>query len=83
MIAAIPHTEPWGLNTILVMLICNTVAIAIRGLATALPIGKQNTNISTKNLFQQFSPAELIATFSFGHIIGVGFVLGLTNIGVI
>jgi photosystem I subunit X len=82
-IAAIPHTEPWGLNTVLVMIICNIITIAIRGLAIALPIGKQSTNIATTNLFQQFSPTELIATFSLGHMIGVGCVLGLTNIGVI
>ncbi len=82
-IAAIPHTEPWGINTAMVMIICNTVTIAIRGLAISLPTGKQNANIPNNNLLQRFDPTELIATFSLGHMIGVGFVLGLTNIGVI
>jgi photosystem I subunit X len=35
------------------------------------------------DLFRNFNLPELLATLSFGHILGVGFVLGLTNAGVI
>jgi photosystem I subunit X len=71
-IAAIPHTEPWGFNTALVMIICNLVAVAIAALNTKLTPRLESFNLS-----------QLVAAMSFGHIVGVGFVLGLTNIGII
>jgi photosystem I subunit X len=74
-IAAIPHTEPWGFNTAFVMIVCNLVALAILWLNSYL-----NGNPA---LAPKFTLPELITTFSVGHIIGVGMVLGLTNIGTI
>jgi photosystem I subunit X len=74
-IAAIPHTEPWGFNTAFVMIVCNLVALAILWLSSYL-----NGNPA---LAPKFTLPELLATFSFGHLIGVGMVLGLTNIGTI
>jgi photosystem I subunit X len=74
-IAAIPHTEPWGFKTAFVMIVCNSVAAAILWLNSYL-----NGNPA---LVPKFSLPELLATFSIGHIIGVGMVLGLTNIGTI
>lgn len=71
-IAAIPHTEPWGFNTALVMIICNSVAVAIAAL-----------NAKLTGQLGRFNLSELVAAMSFGHIVGVGFVLGLTNIGII
>jgi photosystem I subunit X len=90
-IAAIPHTEPWGFNTALVMIICNLVAVIIGRLAISLresyakanPGSSVDRSIGTPNLSMNFSLPELIASLSFGHIVGVGFVLGLTNIGTI
>jgi photosystem I subunit X len=90
-VAAIPHTEPWGFNTALVMTICNLVAVAIGRLAifarertaSANPASSSDPSPEKLGLLWNFSWAELFATLSFGHLIGVGFVLGLTNIGVI
>ncbi|WP_310484043.1 photosystem I reaction center subunit PsaK [Chamaesiphon sp. VAR_48_metabat_403] len=78
-IAAIPHTEPWCLNTVIIMIICNTAAIAI---AAAIP---HRNPISTPNSpnIAGIDLATLIAAMSFGHILGVGFSLGLTNLGII
>lgn len=74
-IAAIPHTEPWGFKTAFVMIVCNSVAVAVLFLNSYL-----NGNPA---LAPKFTLPELLATFSIGHIIGVGMVLGLTNIGTI
>lgn len=74
-IAAIPHTEPWGFNTAFVMVVCNSVAVAILWLSSYLE--------GNSPLAPQFTLPELIATFSIGHIIGVGMLLGLTSIGTI
>jgi photosystem I subunit X len=89
-IAAIPHTEPWGFNTALVMTICNSVTVAVGrvGFAHQLhrvinPSGGKDLPIGKPDLLGNFSLPELLATLSFGHILGVGIVLGLTNIGVI
>jgi photosystem I subunit X len=71
-IAAIPHTEPWGFNTALVMIIGNLFAIVMTIVTAKLRDRVENFNLS-----------ELVAAMSFGHMLGVGFVLGLTNLGII
>jgi photosystem I subunit X len=82
-IAAIPHTEPWGFNTALVMIICNLVAVAIGRFAIANPGSGPDLLVGKPDLFRNFNLPELLATLSFGHILGVGLILGLTNAGVI
>ena len=82
-IAAIPHTEPWGFNTALVMIICNLVAVAIGRFAIANPGSGPDLPVGKPDLFRNFNLPELLATLSFGHILGVGLILGLTNAGVI
>jgi photosystem I subunit X len=82
-LAAIPHTEPWGFGTALVMVISNLVAVAIGRFAIKLPGGGPALPIGKPDLFRNFNLPELLDTLSFGHILGVGFVLGLTNAGVI
>jgi photosystem I subunit X len=79
--AAIPHTEPWGLNTVLVMIICNSVAIAIVAARSLLSRSTSPTEIPTG--LGKLDFATLIAAMSLGHILGVGFSLGLTNLGII
>ncbi len=89
-IAAIPHTEPWGLNTAMVMISSNLVAIAIGRLAISSGSSWRAANPETNSsnpletgLLSKSHLSELIASMSFGHILGVGAVLGLTNVGVI
>jgi photosystem I subunit X len=83
LLAAIPHTEPWGFGTALVMVISNLVAVAIGRFAINQPGGGPDLPVGKPDLFRNFNLPELLATLSFGHILGVGFVLGLTNAGVI
>jgi photosystem I subunit X len=83
-IAAIPHTEPWRLTTAILMIICNLLAIAITFGLVQLRSRFRVTNPDDKSmLVRGFGLAELVTATSFGHIIGVGVVLGLTNIGII
>ncbi len=85
-IAAIPHTEPWGLNTALVMIVSNLATVAIGRVARLRQIanteGSSAAPVGT-NLSGNFNLSELLASMSFGHILGVGLVLGLTNVGAI
>jgi photosystem I subunit X len=80
-LAAIPHTEPWSFSTALVMIICNLVAVAIGRFAIKNPGGGPDLPVSKPDLFRNFNLPELLATLSFGHILGVGLILGLTNAG--
>jgi photosystem I subunit X len=83
-IAAIPHTEPWRLTTAILMIICNLMAIAITFGLVRLRSKIRVANPDDKSiLVRDFGLAELVTAMSFGHIMGVGVVLGLTNIGIV
>jgi photosystem I subunit 10 len=51
-------------------------AIQQRGVGPKLPV-------ETPALFEGFGVPELLATLSFGHILGAGFILGLSNAGLL
>lgn len=82
LIAAVPPTPSWTPAIGLVMVFCNLLAIAIgsrviqnRGKGPSLPIDLPGLS--------GFGVPELLATTSFGHILGAGAILGLTNAGVL
>ena len=73
----------WSPSVGIVMSLCCLFAVAIgryaiqkRGVGPGLP-GQ------SPDLFKGFGIAELLATFSFGHILGAGMILGLTNAGIL
>jgi photosystem I subunit 10 len=81
-IAAIPHTEPWGFNTALVMIVSNLAAVAIGRFVRLRQIANtEGSSAAPVGIGGSFNLSELLA--SFGHILGVGLVLGLTNVGAI
>ena len=76
-------TAPWSINTAIVMVAANLFAIAIgyyaiqqKGVGPKMPV-------ELPAMFTGFGIAELLATASFGHILGAGFVLGLSNAGLL
>ena len=80
-----PHTPEWSPGVGIVMILANLLAIAIgyygisknnRGKGPALPV-------SMPGMFTGFGVPELLATASFGHILGAGIILGLGNAGVL
>lgn len=80
-----PHTPEWSPGVGLVMILANLFAIAIgyygisknnRGKGPALPV-------DLPGMFTGFGVPELLATASFGHILGAGIILGLGNAGVL
>ncbi len=79
---AVASTSEWSMSTGIVMIICNLVAIAIgyyaiqkRGVGPSLPV-------DMPAMFTGFGLPELLATASFGHILGAGVILGLENAGI-
>lgn len=82
LLLAVPLTSEWSPSVGLVMVLCNLFAVAIgkyaiqqRGAGPALPV-------EVPALFTGFGVPELLATMSFGHVLGAGAILGLHNAGV-
>lgn len=83
LLAVSPTTVEWNASVGLVMILSNLFAIALgrfaiqkAGQGPDLPVGKPA-------LWKNFGIPELLATTSFGHILGAGFILGLSNAGVL
>ena len=83
LLLAVPPVGEWSPNVALVMIVCNLLAIAIgryaiqkRGVGPELPI-------QLPALFSGFGLPELLATASFGHILGAGTILGMRTAGLL
>lgn len=83
LLAAVPDTPAWSPKVSLIMITCNLFAIVIgyyaiqkRGVGPALPV-------ELPAIFTGFGIAELLATASFGHLLGAGMILGLANAGLL
>lgn len=76
-----PSTLEWTPNVALVMIVCNIVAIIIGKYG----IQQQNSGpqLPAPAFFGNMGVPALLATTSFGHLIGAGVILGLANLGVL
>lgn len=79
--STVPATPEWTPAVGLVMILCNLFAIAVGRYAIQNPGIGPDLPASKPALFQKFGIPELLATMSFGHILGAGFILGLSNAG--
>ncbi|TVQ52309.1 MAG: photosystem I reaction center subunit PsaK [Spirulina sp. DLM2.Bin59] len=76
-------TVAWSANVALVMILSNLLAIAIGRFAIKNPGQGPALPTSKPGLWKSFGFPELLATASFGHILGAGLILGLANAGVL
>jgi len=81
--ANIPHTIEWSPSVAIVMILSNLFAIVIGRFAIKNAGQGPNLPVNKPQIWQNFGLAELLATGSFGHILGAGFILGLSNAGVL
>lgn len=81
--STVPATPAWTPTVGLVMILCNLLAIAIGRFAIQNPGVGPDIPVGKPALFRNFNLPELLATMSFGHILGTGVILGLTNAGVL
>jgi photosystem I subunit X len=79
--STVPHTVSWSPKTAIVMIICNILAIAI-GKAT-IQRQKDGPQLPSPEMFGGMSLGALLGTTSFGHLLGAGAILGLSNLGVL
>ncbi|UBF26341.1 photosystem I reaction center subunit PsaK [Kovacikia minuta CCNUW1] len=80
---AAARTTQWSPSVGIIMIACCLVAVAIgrpaiknRGVGPKLPV-------DAPALFEGFGVPELLATLAFGHILGAGVILGLSNAGIL
>ena len=83
LLAAVPTTIEWNFNVALVMILCNLFAIAIGRFAIQQSGRGPDIPIPKPALWKSFGIPELLATASFGHLLGAGMILGLSNAGVL
>jgi photosystem I subunit X len=83
LLAATARTASWSPSMALIMITCNLFAIAVgyyaiknRGVGPQLPV-------ELPAMFTGFGVPELLATTSFGHLLGTGMILGLSNAGLL
>lgn len=81
--ASIPTTSGWSPSVAIVMVACNLFAIAI-GYSAIQQTG-EGPDMPFPQLAsrKKFGLPELLATASFGHILGAGMILGLSSAGVL
>ena len=79
MAIATPGDVSWTPTTGIIMVVCNIVAIAF-GKLTMKDYGK-GPAMPNSALFGGFGLPAVLATTSFGHILGFGVILGLSNLG--
>lgn len=81
LLAAVPNTLSWSPKVAAVMIACNILAIAIGKFTIKYPSAPPA--MPSPNLFGGFGLPAVLATASFGHLIGTGVILGLANLGVL
>lgn len=81
LLASIPTTVEWNINVAITMIICNIIAIAIGKYSIQQP--NSGPELPSPELFGGFGLPAVLATTSFGHILGAGVILGLSNFGVL
>ena len=75
-------TPEWSFKVALIMITCNVFAICI-GYGAIQKAGKGPAIPGLPGLFTGFGIPELLATTSFGHLLGAGMILGLGNAGLL
>ncbi|HZG40553.1 MAG TPA: photosystem I reaction center subunit PsaK [Nodosilinea sp.] len=81
-LAAVPHTPDWSPKVAAVMILCNILAIVIGRLRIKYPSAPPAMP-GPAALFGNLGLPAVLASASFGHLIGTGVILGLANLGVL
>jgi len=81
LLAIAPASVAWSPKVGLVMIVANVIAIGI-GKAT-IKYPNEGAQLPNPTLFGGMSHASLLATTSFGHVLGMGAILGLAARGLI
>lgn len=81
LLAVAPRTLEWSPIVGIVMVLCNIAAIAFAKFTMKNP--SAGPAMPSSNLFGGFGLPAVIGSTCFGHILGAGVILGLSNMGVL
>jgi photosystem I subunit 10 len=81
LLALTPASVAWTPKVGLVMVLCNVIAIAIGKSTIKHP--NEGLGLPNSSLFGGFGHGAMLATTSFGHILGIGAIQGLAASGVL
>jgi photosystem I subunit X len=81
LLTAAPRTLDWSPTVAIVMILCNVVAIAFAKYTIQQP--NAGPAMPSPNFFGGFGLPAVIGSTCFGHILGAGVILGLSNMGVL
>lgn len=81
--STVPDTSTWSWSGSLIMNICIILGIIIAKIGIKNKGKGPRLPLLEPFLGRDFGAPELIAGFSIGHVLGIGTILGLTNVGVI
>ena len=81
LLAAAPATGAWTPVCGIVMIVCNVVAIALG--KTTMRSPDTGTALPNGEFFGGMGWPALLATTSFGHLLGIGAIVSLKSAGVI
>lgn len=79
----VPATPQWSPQVGIVMIACNLFVLAIGKYAIQKPGAGPEIPVQLPMLFEGFGLPELLAIGSFGHILGAGMILGMSNAGLL
>jgi photosystem I subunit 10 len=80
---ATPHTVVWSPKVAIVMATCCAFSVVIGRFAIKNRGMSPQLAKNTPALFEGFGVAEMLGTFSLGHILGAGMILGMSNAGLL
>ena len=78
---SVPATLEWSPKVAITMIICNIIAIAIGKYKIQKP--SEPPAMPSPEMFGGMGLPAVLATTSFGHLLGVGTILGLASMGVL
>lgn len=76
-----PRTLEWSPTVGAIMIVCNILAIAFGKFTISKP--SEGPAMPSPSLFGGFGVGAVLGTAAFGHVLGAGVILGLSNLGVI
>jgi photosystem I subunit X len=78
---SVPTTPDWSPKVAITMIICNIIAIAIAKYKIQHP--SSPPAMPSPEMFGGMGLPAVLASTSFGHVLGVGTILGLARMGVL
>jgi photosystem I subunit X len=81
LLAVAVRSADWSPKVAAVMIGCNIIAIAFAKFTVKYP--NTGLGLPAANMFGGFGHGAMLGATAFGHVLGAGVILGLTNIGVL